>query len=86
MQGILQQLNTNLMTPKEKAKDLVYKFYPSVQWKLGQEDCLDRAKRCALIAAKEISDLIENMSWIKNEEYFIKANFWEDVQKEIELL
>jgi hypothetical protein len=42
------------MTPKEKAKELVYKFYPNVQWKLGQEDCLDRAKRCALIAVDEV--------------------------------
>ncbi len=42
------------MTPKEKAKELVYKFYPSVQWELGQENCLDRAKQCALIAVDEI--------------------------------
>ena len=32
------------MTPKEKAKELVNRFYPEVQCKLGQEDCLDRAK------------------------------------------
>jgi hypothetical protein len=40
------------MTPKEKAKELIHKFYPNVQWKLGQEDCLQRAKNCALIAVK----------------------------------
>lgn len=36
------------MTPKEKK--LIQLFYPNVQWKLGQEDCLDRAERCVLIA------------------------------------
>ncbi len=41
------------MTPKEKAEELITRFYPEVQWKLGQEDCLDRAKRCALIAVLE---------------------------------
>lgn len=36
------------MTPKEKK--LIQLFYPNVQWKLGQEDCLDRAERCVVIA------------------------------------
>ena len=36
------------MTPKEKK--LIQLFYPNVQWKLGQEDCLDRAIRCVEIA------------------------------------
>ena len=36
------------MTPKENK--LIQLFYPNVQWKLGQEDCLDRAERCVLIA------------------------------------
>lgn len=36
------------MTTKEKK--LIQLFYPNVQWKLGQEDCLDRAIRCVLIA------------------------------------
>jgi len=68
------------MTPKEKAEDLVLKY------SILKDGHNDLVKKCALIAAKEVSSLIENMSWIKNEEYFIKANFWEDVQKEIELL
>ena len=38
------------MTSKEKAKELISKFIPHVRWKLGQEDCLDRAKECALVA------------------------------------
>jgi hypothetical protein len=43
-----------MSSAKEKAKELVTLFYPEVQWKLGQEDCLDRAKRCALIAVDEL--------------------------------
>ena len=68
------------MTPKEKAKDLVYKFYPSVQWKLGQEDCLDRAKQCALIAVDEILKILEHSIPEKHTIY------WQEVQKEIQLL
>jgi len=67
------------MTPKEKAKELVYKFYPSVQWKLGQEDCLDRAKQCALIAVDEVL----NLCWGGNK---IGIKHWEDIKQEIEKL
>jgi hypothetical protein len=67
------------MTPKEKAQELVYKFYPSVQWKLGQEDCLDRAKQCALIAVDEVL----NLCWGGNK---IGIKHWEDIKQEIELL
>jgi len=73
------KLILNNMTPKEKAKELVYKFYPSVQWKLGQEDCLDRAKQCALIAVDEIL----NLCWGGNK---IGIKHWEDIKQEIELL
>ena len=61
------------MTPKEKAKELVTRFYPEVQWKLGQEDCLDRAKRCALIA---VDEMIKETG----------TKYWYDVKREIELL
>jgi len=64
------------MTPKEKAKELIQKFYPNVQWKLGQEDCLQRAKNCALIAVDEI---LEHC-------YQVMKPFWLEVKQEIELL
>jgi len=64
------------MNSKDKAKELVYKFYPNVQWKLGQEDCLDRAKRCALITVDEI---LEHC-------YEVMKPFWEEVKQEIQLL
>ena len=70
------------MTPKEKAKDLVYKFYPSVQWKLGQEDCLDRAKQCALIAVEFSRYFITG----DLSESFDKTMYLIEVKEEIEKL
>ena len=70
------------MTPKEKAKELVYKFYPSVQWKLGQEDCLDKAKQCALIAIEFSRDFITG----DLSESFDKTMYLFEVKQEIELL
>ena len=67
------------MTPKEKAKELVYKFYPNVQWKLGQEDCLYRAKRCALISVDEV---LKAAFYAKDEVY----NYYIEVKQEIEKL
>ena len=70
------------MTPKEKAKDLVYKFYPSVQWKLGQEDCLDRAKQCELIAVEFSRYFITG----DLSESFDKTMYLIEVKEEIEKL
>ena len=70
------------MTPKEKAKDLVYKFYPNVQWKLGQEDCLDRAKQCALISVEFSRYFITG----DLSESFDKTLYLLEVKSEIELL
>ena len=64
------------MTPKEKAKDLIEKFYPCVQWKMGQEDCMDRAKECALIAVDLV--LSSCVSCI--------IYYWQEVKQEIEKL
>ena len=71
------------MTPKEKAKELVYKFYPSVQWKLGQEDCLDRAKQCALIAVDEV---IQTLSLDGRLIFMYIIDWWKDVKNEINRL
>jgi hypothetical protein len=70
------------MTPKEKAKELIQKFYPNVQWKLGQEDCLDRAKRCALIAVDEIITSLDYdyIGFDRQKKYYL------EVKQEIELL
>jgi hypothetical protein len=73
------------MIPKEKAKELIDKFYPSVQWKLGQEDCLDRAKKCALIAVDEILDLNLGLSNCDENNWAIEK-FYTEVKQEINKL
>ena len=65
------------MTAKQKAVELVERFYPHVQWKLGQEDCLIRAKQCALIACEEV---LGYMGADRGTE------FWVEVKNEIKKL
>jgi len=72
------------MTPKEKAKELIHKFYPNVQWKLGQEDCLKRAKNCALIAVDEILTYQEQL--LQNYKVKLENSYWYKVQQEIDKL
>jgi hypothetical protein len=62
------------MNSKDKAKELINEFYPFVQWKLGQEDCLDRAKKCALVT---VNELLKNC-------YEVMKPFWQEVKQEIE--
>ena len=59
-----------------KENKLIQLFYPNVQWKLGQEDCLDRAERCVLIADefaigfaewyKKVMKAVEHLTYEKN--------------------
>ena len=67
------------MTPKEKAKELVDKFIPQVQWKLGQEEIIQRAKQCALIA---VDEMIEETIIYPS----LRKIYWERVKNEIEKL
>ena len=71
-----------MSSAKEKAKELVTRFYPEVQWKLGQEDCLDRAKRCALIAVFELLKDTEEIDGMR----VINNPYWLEVKQEIEKL
>jgi hypothetical protein len=71
-----------MSSAKEKAKELVTLFYPEVQWKLGQEDCLDRAKRCALIAVDELLSETEEFDGMR----VINNPYWLEVKQEIEKL
>jgi hypothetical protein len=66
------------MTPKEKAQELVRKY-----WDLGDIDVLE-AKQCALIAVDEILDVdYFDMS----EEHFENImEYWEQVKNEIKKL
>ncbi len=75
------------MIPKKRADQLIKKFYPEVQWKLGQDDCLDRAKRCALITVYEIITQWEYIdTYISDLDGELNPNlkYWYEVKQEIE--
>ena len=64
------------MTPKEKAKELVDKFYP--MFSNSARDAL--TKQCALIAVDQILEVIQNL-------YFMgTVDYWQEVKQEIEKL
>ena len=69
------------MTPKEKAKRLVFEFekitLPMTSIIATDEVC-GEAKKCALICVDEILNTVE----VPNENY----KFWQQVKQEIELL
>ncbi len=63
------------MTPKEKAIELIRKFYS-----VGAVEC----KQCALIAVDEVIEAIKNQPYGLH--YLNEAEYWEQVKQEIELL
>jgi hypothetical protein len=65
------------MTPKEKAKELVNKFYDEIKY-------MERAKKCALIAVNEIIYTVNMCIPYQNEETYV--NYWQQVKIEIEKL
>ena len=68
------------MTPKEKAQELIDKFKHPIRWKMGQEDVLDRAKQCSLIAVDEVLYYATRHGFIRLVQY------WNEVKQEIEKL
>lgn len=72
------------MKPQEKAKELINEFYPHVQWKLGQENCLERAKKCALISVDEIMQVLSIIPY--GMQYLSEIDYWEEVKLEIKKL
>lgn len=71
-----------MMTPKEKAEELVNKF---IQYVPAEEEFeLDYAKQCALIAVDEmIHELTKSVS---PSVHGFRHNYWEEVKQEIEKL
>ena len=72
------------MTPKEKAQDLVDKY-----WITDFDIYLEESKQCALIAVDEIIDLLPNINLIapihrKSDEFYFQ--YWHSVKQEIEKL
>ena len=66
------------MTPKEKAKELVLKYYLLIPM-----NTISFAKQCALIAVDEI---IEAIDWHYYETPNNEIKYWEQVKQEIEKL
>ena len=73
------------MTPKEKAQELIAKFKHPVRWKMGQQDIVDRAKVCALIAVDEIIKAID-FDWMEVQNLDREHAYWDRVKQEIEKL
>jgi len=67
---------SNEMTPKEKAKELVYKFDNCMEFSTPQRF----AKQCALIAVDEILNTIEYSS---QADELSKISYWNAVKQEI---
>ena len=64
------------MTPKEKAEELVAKFFqfkPRLKFDIDNENEYYQANKCALIAVNEL---------IEETDYY----FWQEVKKEIQRL
>ncbi|MEI6186952.1 MAG: hypothetical protein WCP46_00420 [Alphaproteobacteria bacterium] len=72
------------MNPKEKAKELVYKYHNTICSVIDH----DMAKQCALIAVDEIikSRPLQPMNWDENQEPITQINWWKQVKQEIEKL
>ena len=66
------------MTPKEKAKHLLWKYLPILEgWK--ELDSF-KAKQCALIAVDEIMDILDKEGYYEDDN---KMRYWQEVKQEI---
>jgi hypothetical protein len=70
------------MTPKEKAEELIRKYYTWGINKEGQSLSWLEAKQCALIAVDEIIDCTKNGLGITK----FSKEYWQEVKQEIEKL
>jgi hypothetical protein len=82
------------MTPKEKAKELVDKFYQTTPYEafidepcgIGAEyKAWEQAKQCALIAVDEVI-LANPHSNPLNTDVYSTMDYWQEVKQEIENL
>ena len=67
------------MTPKQKAKELVYKFDDAMEFATPQRF----AKKCALIACRELKRQWIELNYIKGP---AETNYWDSVKEEIKKL
>jgi hypothetical protein len=74
-------MKNKVMTPQEKAKELLWKYLPILEgWKYEDSNT---AKKCALIVVDEI---MKAVGWGKMELGVDRDNYWEEVKQEIENL
>ena len=77
------------MNPKAKAESLIDRFIPNTRiWndeKKVWEDCIESAKRCALITVDEIINSLENYGKESDELQNMENDFryWQDVKREL---
>lgn len=71
------------MTPKEKAKELVNKYYSDKCFNGNYAEDYN-AKQCALIAVDEIISSLPLMPY--GMQYLCKIDYWKDIKQEIEKL
>jgi predicted patatin/cPLA2 family phospholipase len=69
------------MTPKEKAKELVYKFDDTMEFSTPQRF----AKQCALISVDEIAKCTKYENKKFDNDRF-SEDYWKEVKQEIEKL
>ena len=83
------------MTPKEKAEELVDKFYQTTPNEYfvnepigikGRYKSWEQAKQCALIAVDEILKLENNNGYYFDGTNVTSISFWQEVKQEINKL
>ena len=70
-----------MITPKEKTKEIVNKFYYYVE-SISESQQQENAKQCALISVDEILSFIDNSDFTNL--YWL--NYWTEVKEEINKL
>ena len=82
------------MTPKEKAEELVDKFYQTTPNEYfvnepigiaGRYKAWNQSKQCALIAVDEILDL-KHIVTLRRNMHEMELEYWDEVKQEIENL
>jgi hypothetical protein len=71
------------MTPKEKAIDLIDRYYSLFSLELENTIDITEAQECALIVVDEI---MKAVGWEKMELGVDRDNYWEEVKQEIKKL
>ena len=70
------------MTPKEKASELIIKYFKLLPISASFEYSINICKQCALIAVDEIIKDRERLE----DAFFYDGNYWNKVKKEIQKL